>query len=244
VIDVEPLIVSGLDRLIPLPSGDGADWQAVLSSAGVRRRSGTTRVRIAVAVTCLAALGAIAVATPVGATLGRGFDAFTTWVSGSPGKPASRDEQRAFNRATRSWSGFPKGTELRQLAQTREGEANFALEGFRGAGSLCLRLSVSGSESARTLICPPLAALRDSQQPALLVAANFGVGTRRQASTGLFSFARPKFLVTFGVIADGVQRIELGHADGRTTTALLNGDSFLAVEQTTSPGHAGLRDRR
>jgi len=235
VIDVEPLIISRLDRLIPLPSGEGADWQAVLSAAGVRRRSGTTRVRIAVAVACLAAAGAVVVATPVGATLGHGFDAFTTWVSGSPGKPASHDEQRAFNRATRSWSGFPQGTELRQLVQTREGGASFALEGFRGAGSLCLRLSVSGSESARTLICPPLAALRGSQQPAVVVAANFGVGTSRQTSTGPFSFARPKFLVTFGVIADGVQRVELAHADGSTSLARLNGDSFLAVEQTTSP---------
>jgi hypothetical protein len=235
VIDVEPLIVSGLDRLIPLPSGEAADWQAVLSAAGMGRRRRVTRLRLAVAVVCLAALGAIVVATPVGATLGHGFEAFTTWVSGSPGKPASRDEQRAFNRATRSWSGFPQGTELRRLVQTRKGGASFALEGFRGAGSLCLRLSVSGSESARTHICPPLAALRASQQPALVVAANFGVGASRQASTGPFSFARSNFLVTFGVIADGVQRVELAHADGTTSLARLSGDSFLAVEQATSP---------
>jgi hypothetical protein len=38
VMDVEPLIVSGLDRLVPLPSGERADWQDVLQRAGETRR--------------------------------------------------------------------------------------------------------------------------------------------------------------------------------------------------------------
>jgi hypothetical protein len=38
VIDVEPLIVAGLDRLVPLPSGQRADWQDVLQRAGETRR--------------------------------------------------------------------------------------------------------------------------------------------------------------------------------------------------------------
>lgn len=39
MIDVEPLIVSGLDRLVPLPSGERADWHDVLGRAGeIRRR--------------------------------------------------------------------------------------------------------------------------------------------------------------------------------------------------------------
>ena len=37
-MDAEPLIVSGLDRLVPLPSGAGADWQDVLARAGETRR--------------------------------------------------------------------------------------------------------------------------------------------------------------------------------------------------------------
>jgi hypothetical protein len=37
-MDVEPLIVSGLDRLVPLPSGERADWQDVLQRAGETRR--------------------------------------------------------------------------------------------------------------------------------------------------------------------------------------------------------------
>jgi hypothetical protein len=38
VIDPEPLIVSVLDRLVPLPSGARADWQDVLQRAGETRR--------------------------------------------------------------------------------------------------------------------------------------------------------------------------------------------------------------
>jgi hypothetical protein len=58
VIDPEPLIVSGLDRLVPLPSGAGADWQDVLARAGETRRrrlgvprpSAWSRLQIAVVV--------------------------------------------------------------------------------------------------------------------------------------------------------------------------------------------------
>jgi hypothetical protein len=235
MIDVEPLIVSGLDRLVPLPSGERANWEEVLVSAGVRRSPRATRSRIVLVVAALAAAGAVMVATPVGAALGHGFDTFSTWLTGAPGKPSSQAEQRAFDRATRSWAGFPQGTKLRRLVQTEAGGATFTLSGFRGAGSLCLRLSVSGSVSARTLTCPPLSALRGSRQPALVVAANYGVGSTPQAANGPFLFAVPKFAVTFGVIADGVQRVELVRSDGTTAHTVVNGNTFMAVDRSASP---------
>ena len=235
MIDVEPLIISGLDRLVPLPSGERANWREVLGYAGVRPRSRLSRKRLVVAVACLAAVSAIVLATPVRAAIGHGFDTFSTWLTGSPGKPSSPSEQRAFDRATRSWTGFPQGTKLRRLVQTRTGGMTFTLYGFRAAGSLCLRLVVTGSASARTFVCPPLSALRGSKQPGLVVAANEVVGITRQAASGPFSFVEPKFVVTFGVVADGVQRIELGGSDGTSTTALLSGDTFLAIGKGSSP---------
>jgi hypothetical protein len=235
MIDVEPLIVSGLDRLVPLPSGERANWQDVLVSAGVKPRPRLRRNRIVLVVAALAATGAVVVATPVGAALGRGLDTFSTWLTGFPGKPSSQAEQRAFDHATRSWAGFPQGTKLRRLVQTETGGATFTLSGFRGAGSLCLRLNVSGSVSARTLTCPPLSALRGSRQPALVVAANYGVGSTPQAATGPFTFATPKFTVTFGVVADGVQRVELARSDGTTAHTIVNGNTFMAVDRTASP---------
>jgi hypothetical protein len=235
VIDVEPLIISGLDRLVPLPSGERANWQDVLASAGVKSRPRVTRNRLVLVVAVLAATGAVVAATPVGAALGRGFDTFSTWLNGSPGKPSSQAEQRAFDRATRSWAGFPQGTKLRRLVQTKTGGATFTLYGFRGAGSLCLRLVVTGNVSARTLACPPLSALRGSQQPALVVAADYGVGTAPQKSNGPFTFAVPKFMVTFGVVADGVPGVELTRSDGTTAHSIVNGDTFLTVDSNATP---------
>ena len=34
MIDVEPLIVSELDRMLPLPNGSRADWSDVVSRSG------------------------------------------------------------------------------------------------------------------------------------------------------------------------------------------------------------------
>jgi hypothetical protein len=235
VIDVEPFMIAGLDRLVPLPSGERANWQDVLASAGVKSRPRVTRNRLVLVVAVLAAAGAIVASTPVGAALGHGFDTFSTWLNGAPGKPSSQAEQRAFDRATRSWAGFPQGTKLRRLVQTNTGGATFTLYGFRGAGSLCLRLVVTGNVSARTLACPPLSALRGSQQPALVVGADYGVGTTRQTSNGPFIFAAPKFTVTFGVVADGVHRVELTRSNGTTAHSIVNGDTFLAVDSTASP---------
>ena len=41
MIDVEPLLVSGLDRLVPVSNGGRADWQDALRRAG--RRQPVTR---------------------------------------------------------------------------------------------------------------------------------------------------------------------------------------------------------
>ena len=128
MIDVEPLIVSGLSALIPAPGNGGADWADVRRRAGVRppRR----RLVFALAFVCAAVFVAIAIASS--------FGGFSGWLTGEPGKPASPAAQQAFAKGIRSWVGFPSGTQLRQLAQTKVGGATYTLDGFRGAGALCL----------------------------------------------------------------------------------------------------------
>ena len=46
-----------------------------------------------------------------------GFGAFSNWLTGQPGTPASPAAQRAFDRATRSWQGFPRTAKLRRLVE-------------------------------------------------------------------------------------------------------------------------------
>lgn len=224
MIDVEALLVEELEALVPAPGAVRADWHDVEHRAGVRRPP--RRFVLAGAGIAAAAFAAVAVAQ----TLGIGF---SSWLTGEPGKPASTAEQRAFARSIRSWTGFPQSTELRLLAKTQVGGATFTLFGFRGAGSLCLRLEVTGSESARDLVCPPLSGLRNSP-PALVAAADYRVGVGREVRNGPFDFTLPKTAVTFGIVSDGVTGVEVEHSDSGPSVATVNGDAFLSVDSDLS----------
>jgi hypothetical protein len=208
MIDVEPFIVSGLNALIPAPGNGSADWADVQRRAGVRppRR----RLVLALVFVCAAVFVAIAIASS--------FGGFSGWLTGEPGKPAPPAVQQAFAKGIRSWAGFPSGTELRQLAQTKIGGATYTLYGFRGAGALCLRLEVTGSQTARDLVCPPLAQLRASPDPALVAVSDYGVGLGKAAPSTLpfpvYEPQPPAARVTFGIVADGLGRVELAHSEG------------------------------
>ena len=207
-----------------------AGWVAGALLPTQRRQRFRSRRSLAAGLTVVFAVATLALVTPVGPAIARAVGDFTSWLSGNPGEPASPSEQGAFTRATRSWTGFPSGTELRRLVQTRAVGATFTLYGFRGAGSLCLRLDVSGAESARRLACPPLSELKARAQPALVVAVDYGVGSSgRPPTSGPFPFRPPSASVTFGVVADGVERVSLRYSDGSTARAVLNGNAFLAV---------------
>jgi hypothetical protein len=229
VIDVEPLIIEKLDRLVPAPGTAGLDWR------DVERRAGVSRPRRRRVLTAVVLLGLLFVA--VGFT--RSLGGFGGWLNGEPGKPASTAEQRAFARSIRSWVGFPQGTTLRQLVATTVDGARYTLDGFRGDGSLCLRLVVSGGQSADELSCPPLSQLRANSAPALVVAADYGVGEGENRASGLpfpFYGFTPAAMVTLGIVADGVQKVEVSYSDGTTADAVVSGDTFLAVADRPAAG--------
>lgn len=71
MIDVEPLVVSELDRMLPLPDDGRADWSDVLRRAGVvsARRRWRPVLIAAVAVAALVGVG-VAIAAEVGAFRG------------------------------------------------------------------------------------------------------------------------------------------------------------------------------
>jgi hypothetical protein len=206
VIDVEPLIARELDRLVPEPAAARADWNEVVGRAGLQ----PARRRLVLAFIALAAV--LLVASAVAKTLG-GFD---TWLSGTPGKPASDEAQQRFEAANgRSWTAFPKTTKLRELIRTEAGGGSYVLYGFRSGDSLCLQLAVS--ELTRQLReCAPTSAIANASLPIVVF------NTTAQ--------------VSFGVVADGVRRVGVHAIDGYHT-ARLGGNAYLYVGSRPNTGN-------
>ena len=198
------------------------------------RGSRRSRRRLVFAVALVAAVvsAGVAIAQTVGG--------FTDWLTGNPGAPASTSQQQAFDRATRSWAGFPQGTQLRLLARTRVAGATYTLYGFRSADALCLRLVITGNQSARQLACPPLSLLRASTDPALVAVADYGVGVSNIRASGLpvpvVTDSTPAALVTVGIVANGVNQVDLESSTGATATAIVSGDAFLSVQHEPAFG--------
>ena len=222
MIDVDERIRAEVDRLVPAPSGFAADWGDVLTRSGPSRPSRAGRRRLLVLAATVAAVLAVIAATPLGAALARTLDDFSAWIAGDPGSPASPAEQRAFQEANgRSWAGFPAGTELRRLLETTVGDTELTLYGFRSGDSLCLRLTAKGIDAA-ALHCAPVRDLQNAATPALVVAADEGLGG------GDLAGGKSPFMTTFGIVSDGVERVEV-HADDGDHDAVLGGNAFLYV---------------
>ncbi len=198
--------------------------------AGIRsRRWSPRRLAVVLVIVVAAVFATIAIAGS--------FGGFRSWLSGLPGRPASTEEQRAFDRGTRSWAGFPKGTSLRLLTREAVGGATYTLFGFRADGALCLRLVVSGNESVHQLACTPLSLLRSTTEPAIVVGADEGFGEAKPSPAGptLTSLHQvSQAYVTYGIVADGIQRVEIANYNGRPTNAVLDGDAFLTVDDAPS----------
>jgi hypothetical protein len=205
-----------------------ADWRDVERRAGVSR--GRRRTVLVLALGAAVTLVAVAFA--------RSFGDFSAWLTGQPGKPASRVEQRAFERETRSWVGFPRSTELRRLIRTQSGGSTFTLYGFRSGSSLCLRVVARGPAAGQMLSCAPLSELRARVQPALVMSADYGFGLDKPRRVGIgpdvFMVARAA--VTIGIVADGVAQVDLASDTGRRRRAVVRANAFLSVVDRPAVG--------
>lgn len=218
MIDVEPLIREAFVSLDPLPPGANGDWQDVLGrvQSPIRRRPRITRRTLQVAIAVAVALVIASVTTPLGAAIGRTFDGFSSWISGSPGTPASPKAQQAFEKANaRSWVGFPPGTKLRKLIETRVSGSRFTLYGFRSGDALCLHLVATAPAMGANETCAPLQALQSATKPALVVVSGEPFGTAS---------------ATFGIASDGVKQVIL-HGDDGAHRAVVASNAFLYIEQ-------------
>jgi hypothetical protein len=210
VIDVEPLIARELGRLVPEPAGKRADWSDVVGRAGFH----PTRRRLVLAFAVLA--GVLVTAGAVAKTMG----GFGDWLSGTPGKPASNAAQQRFEAANgRSWASFPKTTKLRELIRTDAGRENYVLYGFRSGNSLCVQLAAS-SFARQLKSCAPASTLANLSSPMLVLTGDYTLFDRG---------ARPFAEVSFGIVADGVRRVDVSATDG-DHQAKLGGNAYLFVE--------------
>lgn len=238
MIDVEQQLRHELDLLAPAVGP--ADWQEVLARAGHAQRPG--HARLAAAVVSIAVLAAVGIATPLGAAVVHGLDGFSSWLTGEPGKPASRSDRTAFARANaRSWLAFPASTQLRFLTGTSADGVTVKLLGFRSGDTLCLRVVLSGRARGARLVCAPLSELRHAGSPVRVVFVDdgFGRGTKH-AWYGIQRIGSNLVQVTAGIAADGVGRVVVADQTGQHTLATVS-NTFLYV--AAHPG-VGQRVRR
>jgi hypothetical protein len=235
MIDVEPLIRDEFAARDPLPASLRGDWGDVLARVHRPTRQWGRRplqLMIAAAATGLAVA---CLATPLGAAIGRGFDGFSAWLTGSPGTPASPQAQQAFEQANaRSWAAFPAGTELRKLIETSTNGSTFTLYGFRSGDALCLRLVATGPAAGKTSSCAPVQALQTATEPALVVASDepFGAAPVPPGSPGYHPLLAS---TTFGIVSDGVQQVVLQGDDG-THQATVESNAFLYIDENPKLG--------
>jgi hypothetical protein len=227
MIDFENTLQTELEQLVP--SDSRRDWNEIAAASGLKRERALRRV--AAAVGTLAAATLLAVATPLGATLGQRLDDFSAWLSGDPGTPASETDQREFEAAdARSWLRFPQGTRLRHLVTEKAGDSTVTLFGFRsGASSLCLRLTVTGPTPAAGMDCAPLAELRRAGAPVRVVIIDRPVGKGEKfAWYGIDRLHSAQLQITAGIAADGVQSVIVEDEAGRHEVPA-SSNSFLYV---------------
>lgn len=218
MIDVEPLITRELERLVPQPAGTRANWDDVVGRAGIRPSRRRTLV-FAFAFLVAVLITAAAVARSLG-----GFDA---WLSGRPGKPADEDAQSRFEAANgRSWASFPTGTRLRELIRTDVDDREFVLYGFRSGSALCLQLAASGF-ARQPRQCAPVSAVANAGVPIVVLNAQWVYLDRAQ---------RPIAEASYGIVADGVDRVGIHAIDG-FHAATLGGNAYLFVGSRPNTGN-------
>ena len=234
MIDRDPRLREGLERLVPELDDASADWSEVTRRLEPPRRR--ARRLSALALGVAAAVGVLAV-TPVGGAVGRSVGDFSAWLRGEVGSPASEDEQREFAEAQRrSWGGFPDTPKLRRLLTHHAAAIDYTLYGFRTGDSLCLRLVARGSGSEPATSCAPLRDLREAQAPALVLLADHAFGEGELPADALpGEYVPPRASATFGIVADGVEEVELVADDGRQQ-AQVGANAFLYVDASPAAG--------
>ena len=247
LFEFEPAVARALDQYAPIGNDDG-DWHALLRAARAPERK--KRLLFAFA-TLVGTAAVLAAATPLRDAIASVFSDFSAWIAGTPGTPASQEEQRAFDEANaRSWIAFPGTPQLRQLIHLDADGVTYDLVGFRSGGSLCIRVTARGDAAASRLTCAPIDELREDDVPVRVLLADWGVGRGdREATIGFDTYHSNRAQITAGIAADGVDAIDLLDDHGRHRVAIKS-NAFLYVAdrpevgQRVSEIRAELKDGR
>jgi hypothetical protein len=208
---------------------DDSDWADVLRRAGETAPPARARRLLRPRRALVLAFAVVALALAVGVTLAATVGGFSHWLTGSPGRPASPAEQATFGAAnSRSYAGFPPGTKLRRLIETRVGGAVYRLYGFRSGDQLCLRLIAQGIGGGPAMSCVPRIALEHAHAPAQVAQVDWSFGTGKLPPGK--RLVAPMASASFGFAADSVSRIELD-SGGNHQRAIVANNAFLAIRQ-------------
>jgi hypothetical protein len=185
----------------------------------------------------VAAAVVVATATPLRGAIANVLSDFSTWIAGTPGTPASEKEQHAFDEANaRSWVAFPGSPKLRQLIHLEADGVAYDLVGFRSGGSLCIRVTATGTADGSRLTCAPIEELRQDDVPVRVLLADWGVGRGdKEATIGFDTYHSSRAQITAGIAADGVDAIDLSDDHGRHRVAVQS-NAFLYVAERPEVG--------
>ena len=231
----EIVIRDVLDAQVPLRLEQAPDWNDVLGRAGARgtaprvlhaadpprsaRARWTPRRRRVLFALVATVLAVIVVGSALAALGQNPFGTLTSWLSGSPGKPASASVQAGFAaRNGSSYASFPSRTRLRLLTHVTVAGRDYSLVGFRNGHSLCLRLVPSASPGWRGINqCVTVRELQRSSAPAL-VASTASFARESGYASGIFGFAD-----------DTVRAVRVVHSLGGRQTVRVRNNVFLVL---------------
>jgi hypothetical protein len=227
--ELEPLIRTQFEQLMPLPEGSRRDWADVLERSSHRRRQRARSVRLVTALVALALLAlALLVTGPalgfraVANVFGEEPSPTWTWPEGVPGTPIPLPDivRSATEQAhgTRFGDRVDLGT-VREIISAGSAGASDAFLAARGLnGGVCLaRLGRTGARGTTfspfgCLNDPPKPGAPSSQEQAVFIGSSAG-GHRGS----VVDYAN-----LIGVVRADVGRVELELVDGETIALPLN----------------------
>jgi hypothetical protein len=195
-----------------------ADWDEVLRRANLADMPAARGRRLRPFKVAIAALAAVIIVGSALAAAGIGPFDVRSWLSGTPGKPASEGAQRLFKAANgHTWAAFPTSTKLRELVSADFSGQRFTLYGFRSGNSVCLTLKAVSLRSSLPPACAPVSAVERLSAPIVSVGVN---------RTVLAFPERRSPQVSFGIAADQVLGVTIVAPDG-SHAARLGGNAYL-----------------